>query len=70
MYKYLSLTLDDSQTTVLASYQNLNIILSDIIPKFFNYQTFVTIPTYHSNFIDLTRVAFDYTSERSQIQTM
>lgn len=69
MYKYLSPTLDNPQTTALASYQNLNIILSDSTLKFFNDQTFVTIPTYHWNFIDLTRVAFDYTSERRQIQT-
>lgn len=70
MHKYLSPTLDNSQTTALASYQNLNIILSDIVLKFFDDQTFVTIPTYHCNFIDLTRVASHYTSERRQIQTM
>lgn len=57
MCKYLSPTVDDSQTT-LGSYQNLNIILSDIIPKFLNDQTFVIIPTYHCNFIDLTGINF------------
>lgn len=57
MCKYLSPTIDDSQTA-LGSYQNLNIILSDIILKFLNDQTFVTIPTYHCNFIDLTGINF------------
>lgn len=57
MCKYLSPTVDDSQTT-LGSYQNLNIILSDIIPKFLNDQTFVIIPTYHCNFIVLTGINF------------
>jgi len=44
--------------------------LSDIILKFFNDQTFVTFPAYHCNFFDLIRLAFDYSSDRRQIQTM
>lgn len=56
--KFLSPTEDDSRTTALDFYQNLSIASSDVIATFLNDQTFVTIPTYYCNFIDLTGINF------------